>query len=789
MNVSEGHVVQCRVSEGDGRDTVIARDMSLSFAASGSRPANHQMGDQQIHRAVIEAFTQMSDELRRAIRVGEAMLGSAVSHQLVSANDLLLRQEGKESDPHSLAARGLQSDDTPIFRALEKSSGVHPTSTIQQRLYGCKSARVVVVSCNQNDGRTAVGQIEEGAVDDLFGFWRGSRNIKEIAGDNNEVYLLAVGDVDDLPQHQPMLVGTTASTDCPPNMPISCVENLHPDPTWMLLPPLRRRSAVESVTFHRERDLLMITESYVPADTDSPVLATTVGSVLRHSASDTPDGLALVEGVADPQARRRWTFSELLSDSEEVARALVGRFDKGERVAVWAPNLPEWVLLEFGAGLAGVVLVTVNPAYQPQELAYVLRQSKASGIFYLPSSRGNPMEASLREVAPELPHLRESISFDEWSAFLDSGDPNAQLPEVSPDDPVQIQYTSGTTGFPKGALLHHRGITNNARFTAERLQLEKGGCYVNPMPLFHTGGCVLGVLGPAQLQAAHICLHQFDPGLILELCEVEKATHMLGVPTMLIAVMEHPDFGTRDLHRLTTVSSGGATVPAELVRRIEETLHVQFSIVYGQTEASPCITVMKPDDDPHDKATTLGPALPQTEIKVVDPETGATVPIGSSGELCTRGYLVMLGYFEMPEKTAETIDEDGWLHTGDLVTMDERGYTTITGRLKDMIIRGGENIYPREIEEVLFEHPKVADVAIVGLPDEKWGEIVGAFVRDASPDEPASDLELHDYLRERLAPQKTPRVWYHLDEFPLTPSGKVQKFVLRENWESGVYED
>ena len=246
--------------------------------------------------------------------------------------------------------------------------------------------------------------------------------------------------------------------------------------------------------------------------------------------------------------------------------------------------------------------------------------------------------------------------------------------------------------------------------------------------------------------------------------------------------MEHSDFPSRDLSAVSTVCSGGSTVPADLVRRVESTLGVQFSILYGQTEASPIVTMMRPDDSPTDKANTLGPVLPQTEIKVIDPGTGETVPHGVSGELCARGYLVMLEYFEMPEKTAETIDAEGWLHTGDLVSMDERGYTTITGRLKDMIIRGGENIYPREIEEVLFEHPKVAEVAVVGLPDPKWGEVVAAFIRDADPRDPALDAELHTYCRERLSPHKTPKLWFHVDAFPLTPSGKIQKFALRERW-------
>jgi fatty-acyl-CoA synthase len=532
---------------------------------------------------------------------------------------------------------------------------------------------------------------------------------------------------------------------------------------------------------------MKLSESYVPADESTPVLETTVGSILREAAALCPDQLALVEGISD-EGRRHWTYAELLAEAEKVAHALAARFEKGERVAVWAPNVPEWVVLEFAAGLAGVVLVTVNPAYQPKELEYVLSQSRSAGLFYTPSFRGNPMEEYVVQVRGNLPELREIVSFGDWDDFLATSDPATPLPEVSPDDPVQIQYTSGTTGFPKGAYLHHRGITNNARLFAERLGLDEHGVYVNPMPLFHTAGCVVAVLGSVQARATLVNVLQFDPGVVLELCELYRCTHLLGVPTMIIALMEHPDFGRRDLSSITTVCSGGSTVPADLVRRIEATLGVQFSIIYGQTEASPAITLMKLDDSPEDKAETLGPVLPQTEMKVVDPETGATVPIGEAGELCTRGYLVMLGYFEMPDKTAEAIDSEGWLHTGDLVTMDDRGYTKITGRLKDMIIRGGENIYPREIEEVLFEHPGIAEVAVVGLPDERWGEIVAAFVRDADPAAPVADEDLHAYLRQHLAPQKTPALWFHVDEFPLTSSGKIQKFVLCEQFQAGAYE-
>ena len=530
---------------------------------------------------------------------------------------------------------------------------------------------------------------------------------------------------------------------------------------------------------------MAFTSSYWPADTSEPVTDTTVGDLLRQAAQAAPETTALVAGMPDPSQRRRWTYAELLADSEATARALLARFEPGERVAVWAPNIPEWVILEMAAGLAGLVLVTVNPAYRPAELQYVLRQSRASGVFLVPEFRGDPMAASLEQVRPDLEALREAVSFDDWAEFLESGSSDQALPTVSPDDPAQIQYTSGTTGFAKGAHLHHRGIANNARMTAQRLEVRDGDAWLNPMPLFHTGGCVLGALGAVWARATHIPVLVFDPALVLELIETERVGVMGGVPTMLIAMMEHPDLAARDLSSLRSVLSGGSTVPADLVRRIEATLGLRFGIVYGQTEASPVITQTRLDDTPGDKAETIGQPQPQQEVKVVSPEDGAVVPPGRIGEIHCRGYNVMLGYFENPEATAETIDADGWLHTGDLATMDERGYLRIEGRLKDMVIRGGENLYPREIEELLFTHPAVAEVAVLGVPDERWGEELAAVVRPAPGHDAVTEQELRSFVRERLAPQKAPKRWAFLDELPLTPSGKIQKYVLRERFVKG----
>jgi acyl-CoA synthetase (AMP-forming)/AMP-acid ligase II len=518
--------------------------------------------------------------------------------------------------------------------------------------------------------------------------------------------------------------------------------------------------------------------SYWPADTSTPVLETTVGGVLRAAAATHPDRVAMIAWAPGGGGRRQWTYGELLAEAERAAAALCRRFRPGERVAVWAPNLPEWVVLEFGAALAGLVLVTVNPAYLPAELAFVLNQSGAAGIFLVPEYR-NPMAEYLDQVRPEVPALREVVSFTEWEDFLATAPAGVTLPDVGPDDLAQIQYTSGTTGFPKGAELHHRGMTNNARFYAERIGVTPGEVYVNPMPLFHTAGCGMGVLGAVQLGAAHVPVYAFDPGVVLEMCEAERAGVLGGVPTMLIAMLDHPDLDRRDLSGLRVVVSGGSPVPAELVRRVESSLDVTVSIVFGTTECSPLITETGLDDEPVDRAETLGRPLPQTEVKVSDPLTDEPVPVGAVGELCARGYLVMRGYHDAAEATAAAIGADGWYHTGDLASMDERGYLRIEGRLKEMIIRGGENVYPRQIEDVLFAHPAVAEAAVVGIPDEKWGEVVAAFVR-LGPGGQATADELVAYCREHLARYKVPVRWEFVDAFPLTPSGKIQKFKLRD---------
>lgn len=532
-----------------------------------------------------------------------------------------------------------------------------------------------------------------------------------------------------------------------------------------------------------------LTTSYAIGPSEPPVRDITVGDLLREAASSVPDRIALIEGIPDPDARRQWTYQEFLDESLRAARALAMRFEKGDRVAVWSYNTPEWVVLEFGCALAGVVLVTVNPGFQSHEVTYVLKQSRAAALFVVPSFRGNPMLAVAEGVQPECPELREIISFADWDEFLDSGDAfEGDLPEVLASDPMMIQYTSGTTGFPKGAYLEHRGLVNNGAHVMDRMGVREGAVFLTTMPLFHTGGSVLCVLGSVSKKATQVVVEAFEPGFVLELIATYHANAMVGVPTMHVALLEHPDFATTDLSSIEAIDSGGSLVPEALVRRLEDELGAPFTIVFGQTECSPVASMTKTSDTIEDKSGTVGLPMPGVEIKIVDVETGETLPIGSIGEYCTRGYHVMREYFEMPEQTAETIDEDGWLHTGDLCAMDDRGYCTVEGRLKDMIIRGGENIYPRELEELLFSHPAVGEVAIVGLPDEKMGETVGAFIRPA-PGATVDKTELFAYLRENLAPHKTPKQWFAVEEFPMTGSGKIQKFKLREMWQDGEWSE
>jgi fatty-acyl-CoA synthase len=439
------------------------------------------------------------------------------------------------------------------------------------------------------------------------------------------------------------------------------------------------------------------------------------------------------------------------------------------------------VQIELGAALAGITLVTVNPAYLASELTYVLKQSQASGIIVEAEYRGRKLADVVDEVKADLPLLREIISLKSWGDLVDGSSEFAALPRVEPGDIAQIQYTSGTTGFPKGALLTHRGLANNGRIYAQVIGARRGDVWVNPMPMFHTAGCGLVTLGAMQTGGTHVLPPTFDPALVLHLFQSERGTLTAAVPTMMVRILDHPELTTFDLSSWRLATLGGAPVSAELVRRIENTLRVKVGIGFGQTEASPYITHTRENESRSGWELTVGRPMPQVEVKVADPQSGETVPIGTVGEILTRGSCVTKGYFDNEEATRQALTDDGWLRTGDLGSMASDGYLTIQGRMKEMIIRGGENVYPREIEEVLLSHPSVAGACVVGLPDAEWGESIAAFIQLRAGNAEA-ESELTTFCRARLASYKTPRVWRFVDEFPQTASGKIQKYVLRDQF-------
>lgn len=509
-----------------------------------------------------------------------------------------------------------------------------------------------------------------------------------------------------------------------------------------------------------------------------PLIEDPIGAALVTAAARFKEAQALIDGQPEPALRRRWSFAQLAEEAHQAAYVLLQNFEPGEHVAVWSSNRPEWAMIEFGAALAGVVLVTVNPAYLAQELTHVLRQSKAVGIVVEDVFRGRRLVEVLQSVRGELPDLRTVIPLSEWDARRAAAEP-VQLPQVRAGDLAQIQYTSGTTGFPKGACLTHRGLANNGRLYAEAIGRGEADVWINAMPMFHTAGCGLATLGAMQTGGVQVMAPGFDAGHVLDLFERERGTVALCVPTMLIRMLEEQARAPRDLSSWRLVTLGGAPVPPELVRRAQDMLGLSVAIGFGQTEASPYLTHTLVDDPHPTWFETVGRPLPHTEIKIVDPVSGAVTAVGTPGEICARSYGVMRGYHADEVATRAAIDDAGWLHTGDIGSLDEHGYCRVLGRLRDMIIRGGENIYPREVEEVLLDHPAVLDAAVVGLPDPEWGEAVAACVR-LSPEAECAAEDLEAFCRLRLASYKVPRRWRVLDAFPQTASGKVQKFALRE---------
>ena len=526
--------------------------------------------------------------------------------------------------------------------------------------------------------------------------------------------------------------------------------------------------------------------SHFPAQRDIATRDITIGGLLRETAGVRPDSDAVVEISQDGKVSRRCTYSELLSRSENLALRLSTHFSFGERVTVWSPNSLDWVLLEYACAFAGLVLVTANPALQARELRYVLEQSGSVGLFLVKEFRGTAMSKIGSEVANDISAIREVIDIENLSLF-ECGPLPSCLPSVESSSPAMIQYTSGTTGFPKGAVLDHRGLVNNARFYASRCGVTQETIWLNIMPLFHTSGCGMVTLGCLYSGCTMVLVCHFDSDIVLDHLESFEADMILGVPTMILSLLDCQHSRPRDLSSLKLVSCGGSMVSSDLVKRVQTLMGSQFSTLYGQTEYCPVITQHHLSDTIVDICNTTGQPVSQTEVSIRSVSSNTTVSIDEVGEICARGPCVMLEYNDNPASTAEVIDSQGWLHTGDLGSMDSRGYVTVTGRVKEMIIRGGENHFPSEIENCLLEHTGVAEVAVVGLPDEKYGEIIGAFIRPLGDGLTRSDL--HAHCRSLMSPQKTPTVWVQVDSFPLTASGKIQKFALRDEFTNGSHEE
>ncbi|WP_037140324.1 AMP-binding protein [Rhodococcoides fascians] len=525
---------------------------------------------------------------------------------------------------------------------------------------------------------------------------------------------------------------------------------------------------------------MSLSTSFWPAVPSAGVREITLPGLLREAANAVPDRVALVDAVPNPNQRREWTYAELLTSTEQFARALLQEFRPGDRIAIFAANSADWVVLQQAVAMAGMIVVAANPAYRRDELKYVLEQSGATAVFYQREYRGSDLRAIVEGACSDVPNVQATYADDEWQKFASRGEASTSLPEVAPTDAVQVQYTSGTTGFPKGALLHHKGIVNEATFVFERAGMNDGGVCINAMPMYHIGGGAVTELGTMSAHGTYVVLPGFDPAGVLEAYETYRGTHGLLVPTMLIALLDHPDNSTRNLSSMQTVMSGAATVPESLVRRATAQWDCNFSILFGQTEMHGVISQTSVNDTPEDQATTVGQPLPELEVKLVDPASSDIVPIGTPGEICCRGYQTMLSYYDMPSATEATIDADGWLHMGDLAVMDERGFLKITGRLKDMIIRGGVNISPREVEEMLFEHPDINDVIVIGVPDDYWGEQICAVIKTSNPAARPDLATLKAWCKKRISAHKIPSLWHFADEFPMTPTGKIQKFKVRD---------
>jgi len=546
--------------------------------------------------------------------------------------------------------------------------------------------------------------------------------------------------------------------------------------------------------------------SYTSGTSDVPLLGLTIGDMFDRTAAQYADNEALVSR----QQNLRYTYRQLQREVDRAARALIALgVEKGQRVGIWAPNCAEWTITQFATAKVGAILVNINPSYRLSEVQYALRQSGCAWLVTAPRFKTSDYTGMIHELTPELaasqpgalksanfPNLRGVVRLGEepspgmlgWSALLAlaervGADELARRQRQQEfDDPINIQFTSGTTGYPKGATLSHHNILNNGYFTTELLRFTDRDRLLIPVPLYHCFGMVMGNLGCVSHGATMIYPSDgFDATAVLEAAQAERATALYGVPTMFIAELNHPDFAKYNLSTLRTGIMAGSPCPVEVMKQVQALMHMRdVAIAYGMTETSPVSTQTRIGAPLAKQVGTVGQVHPHVQIKIVDPQTGQVVPVGERGELCTRGYSVMLGYWDNDEATRTAIDAARWMHTGDLATMDDEGYLNIVGRIKDMIIRGGENVYPREVEEFLYSHPAVQDVQVIGVPDEKYGEEIMAWVKLREGQAAVTEDEIRDYCRGKIAHYKIPRYVRFVDAFPMTVTGKVQKFLMRE---------
>jgi fatty-acyl-CoA synthase len=527
--------------------------------------------------------------------------------------------------------------------------------------------------------------------------------------------------------------------------------------------------------------------SYASGTSEVPLLGETIGANLERTVAAFPDNEAMV----DVPSARRWTYRQLDGDVDTLARALLARgIERGDRVGIWSPNCAEWVLVQYATAKIGAILVNVNPAYRSHELTFALNQSGIGLLFVASADQRSDYPTMVGEVESQCPRLTGTvvIGTDDWASLLAVADEvdevavGERAAELSFDDPINIQYTSGTTGYPKGALLSHHNILNNGYFVGELLGYTDRDRICLPVPFYHCFGMVMGNLGATSHGACIVIpAPSFDPGATLKAVAAERCTSLYGVPTMFIAELGHQSVGTLDLSSLRTGIMAGSPCPVEVMKRVIAEMNMaEVAICYGMTETSPVSTQTRRDDDIDRRTATVGRVMPHLEMKVVDTATGQPAEIGVPGELCTRGYSVMLGYWEDPASTAQAIDAARWMHTGDLAVMRDDGYVNIVGRIKDMVIRGGENIYPREVEEYLYSHPDIVDVQVVGVPDERYGEELCAWIQVRAGVDALTPEDLKAFCSGRLAHFKVPRYVHIVTEFPMTVTGKVRKGEMRE---------